>query len=72
MALDGMEDGLYFYRRIIDKAPSYLRKSGRLFFEIGCEQAKAVSALLREKGFGAIEVIKDYAGLDRVVKADLC
>ncbi len=43
-----------------------------MFFEIGCEQAKAVSALLREKGFGAIEVIKDYAGLDRVVKADLC
>lgn len=72
MALDGMEDGLSFYRRIIEEASSYLRRGGMLFFEIGCEQSEAVSVLLREKGFGMIEVIKDYAGLDRVVKANLC
>ena len=70
-ALDGMEDGLYFYRKIIEKAPLYLRRCGMLFFEIGCEQAEAVCAVLREKGFGKIEVIKDYAGLDRVIKAEL-
>ena len=70
-ALDGMEDGLYFYRKIIEKAPLYMRRSGMLFFEIGCDQAEAVSSILREKGFGKIEVIKDYAGLDRVIKAEL-
>lgn len=72
MALDGREDGLYFYRRIIEEAPTYLRHSGLLFLEIGCGQADAVSAILREKGFEKIEVIKDYAGVDRVIKASLC
>lgn len=71
LALDGMEDGLYFYRKIIEKAPNYMRRGGLLFFEIGWDQADAVSSVLREKGFGNIEVIKDYAGLDRVVKAEL-
>lgn len=71
LALDGMEDGLYFYRKIIERAPNYMRRGGLLFFEIGWDQADAVSSVLREKGFGNIEVIKDYAGLDRVVKAEL-
>lgn len=71
LALDGMEDGLYFYRKIIEKAPVYMRNGGLLFFEIGWDQANAVSSVLREKGFGKIEVIKDYAGFDRVIKAEL-
>ena len=71
LALDGKEDGLYFYREIIKKAPSYMRKGAMIFFEIGYDQADAVSALLQESGFEEIEVIKDYAGLDRVVKANL-
>ena len=70
-ALDGMEDGLYFYRKIAQKAPLYMRSSGLLFFEIGYDQAEAVSGILRENGFGKIEVVKDYAGLDRVIKAEL-
>ena len=72
IALDGMEDGLYFYRKIAEKAPLYMRSSALLFLEVGCEQAQAVSAILQAKGFGKIEVIKDYAGLDRVIKAELC
>lgn len=71
MALDGKENGLYFYRRIIKEAPRYLRRYGLLLLEIGCEQAKAVCAVLQENGFSNIEVIKDYAGLDRVVRASL-
>lgn len=71
MALDGKEDGLHFYRRIIKEAPLYLRRYGLLLLEIGCEQAKAVCAVLQENGFSNIEVIKDYAGLDRVVRASL-
>lgn len=71
LALDGKEDGLYFYREIIKKAPLYMRKGAMIFLEIGYNQAEAVSVLLRENGFEKIEVIKDYAGLDRVVKANL-
>jgi release factor glutamine methyltransferase len=66
-ALDGSEDGLYFYREIVDKAINYLRKGGYLFFEIGYNQGKAVSKLMCDAGFCQINIIKDYAGLDRVV-----
>lgn len=72
LALDGYEDGLYFYREIIKAAPGYLKKGGRLMFEIGHDQAEAVSGLLEAEGFTDISVLKDYAGLDRVVYAVLC
>lgn len=67
MALCGGEDGLDFYRKIIDESPDYLWGNGMLYFEIGYDQGESVSALMREKGFREIEVVKDYAGLDRVV-----
>lgn len=67
-ALDGHEDGLYFYRRIAEESPSYLKKGGSLYLEIGCDQGDMVSQLLKEQGFCKIEVKKDLAGLDRVVK----
>jgi release factor glutamine methyltransferase len=67
MALDGMEDGLYFYRKIVDKSIGYIRKGGNLFFEIGYNQGEAVSKLMSDAGYSQVRVIKDYAGLDRVV-----
>ena len=70
-ALDGTEDGLYFYREIVRQAPRYLKKEGRLYFEIGHDQGADVSELLRQAGFKEIHVVKDYAGLDRVVCATL-
>lgn len=69
LALDGGEDGLDFYRRIITEAPEYLFRGGKILFEIGNEQAEAVSGLLAENGYTEIEVYKDYAGHDRVVSA---
>ena len=66
MALDGMEDGLYFYRRIILDAKKHLLRGGQLFFEIGYDQGEEVSALMREAGYVDVEVSKDLAGLDRV------
>ena len=66
-ALDGMEDGLYFYRKIVEKSADYLYNGARLYFEIGYDQGEAVSTLMREKGYQDVKVIKDYAGLDRVV-----
>ena len=67
LALDGMEDGLHFYRRIVSEAPAHMRKDAYLFFEIGCEQGEAVKTLMQEGGFEQVEILKDYAGLDRVV-----
>ncbi len=66
-ALDGMEDGLFFYRRIVEKAGGFLEKGGWLLFEIGYDQGEAVSELLIKQGFRDVKVVKDYAGLDRVV-----
>ncbi len=67
LALDGAEDGLYFYKKIVEESRNYLVGGGRLYFEIGYDQAEAVSALMRDAGFAEVTVVKDYAGLDRVV-----
>lgn len=66
-ALDGREDGLYFYREILKQAGEYLARGGELFFEIGHDQGQAVKELMEAAGFREVEVIQDYAGLDRVV-----
>lgn len=66
-ALDGGEDGLFFYRRIVEESKPHLVGGGILFFEIGYDQAEAVSCLMEKAGFSEIHVVKDYAGLDRVV-----
>ncbi len=70
-ALDGGGDGLVFYRRILAGAGSCLKKGGMLFFEIGYDQAEAVSFLMEEAGFLEVQVVKDYAGLNRVVYGTL-
>lgn len=66
-ALDGKEDGLYFYRKIIDESRAYLAEGGYLLFEIGYDQGWAVSSMMREAGFEEVKVIKDLARNDRVV-----
>ena len=67
IALDGHEDGLYFYRRIVSESISHLNDGAWLMFEIGHDQAEDVSKLMKNAGFCNIYVKKDLAGLDRVV-----
>ena len=69
MALDGGEDGLDFYRRLAEEAGQFLNPGGCVCFEIGFDQAADVSALLENAGFQEVRVLKDLAGLDRVVTA---
>ena len=70
LALDGDEDGLAFYRRIVQNAGDYLYSSGYLIMEIGYDQAEAVTGLMEADGrYHDIEVIKDYGGNDRVIRA---
>ena len=67
IALDGHEDGLYFYRRIVNESISHLNAGAWLMFEIGHDQAEDVSELMGKAGFCNVYVKKDLAGLDRVV-----
>ena len=66
-ALDGGGDGLVFYRRILEEGRKHLFGGGMLFFEIGHDQSHEVSCLMEEAGFLEVDIVKDYAGLDRVV-----
>lgn len=71
-ALDGMADGLFFYRRIVEESKKHLTGGGMLYFEIGHDQAAEVSKLMQAAGFAEINVVRDFAGLDRVVYGTLC
>lgn len=70
-ALDGKEDGLYFYRQMIGQCSNRLTAEGYLLFEIGYDQGEEVSSMMREHGFKEVSVIKDLTGNDRVVRGHL-
>ncbi len=70
IALDGHEDGLYFYREISRQAASHLMTGGKLIFEIGYDQGEAVSNILNDNGYKHIKVLKDLSGNDRVVTCE--
>jgi len=68
IALDGGADGLDLIRRIIEESDKYLCGGGTLILEIGYDQGERVCGLMKKAGYKYVECIKDYAGLDRVVK----
>ena len=67
IALDGGDDGLIFYRRIAEGAPQHLARDGRIFLEIGYDQAEDVARIFSAAGFKDINIVKDYSGNDRVI-----
>lgn len=66
-ALDGGEDGLVFYRRIMEEAAGHLKPSGIIIVESGFDEAAQISALMQDQKLRGIRTVKDYGGLDRVV-----
>lgn len=70
LALDGGNDGLVFYRKIVKCAPKFLNKGGKLYFEIGYNQAEDLKDLMKDD-FKNIEVFKDYGNNDRVVVGEI-
>lgn len=70
LALDGGDDGLYFYRKIVSESRNHLNENGRIYFEIGFNQSRSVVSLMQED-FEDIAVLKDYGGQDRVVYGKL-
>ncbi|MDE0089582.1 MAG: peptide chain release factor N(5)-glutamine methyltransferase [Candidatus Poribacteria bacterium] len=72
IALFAGEDGLSVIRRLIAEAPNYLHPEGKLIFEIGDKQAESVKTLLDEQpAYQNYRFIKDYAGIERVVLAEM-
>ena len=67
LALSGGKDGLIFYRRLTENAKDHLNPGGALFVEIGYNQWEAVAELFRANGFSKPTLVRDLAGLDRVV-----
>ena len=67
-ALDGGPDGLDFYREIFSQAPEYLTEKGSVLVELGFSQSEAVKEMARNNGFKNISILKDFAGIDRVLK----
>ena len=70
-ALKGGEDGLDFYKKIIEKSSMVLKENGILAFEIGYNQSEAVKNLMEDSNYINVRVVKDLAGLDRVVIGEL-
>ena len=70
-ALDGKEDGLYFYHQIAEKAGQFMKPNGYLYFEIGHDQGESVAAILERHGYRNVRVIKDLSGNDRVAAGNL-
>lgn len=66
-ALDGTEDGLYFYDKITRDSVSFLKEGGMLIYEIGHDQGAAVSGMMMQAGYEEVRIVQDLAGLDRVV-----
>ena len=66
-ALTDSYDGISFYKRIIDLAKVILNKNGKIYFEIGKDQHKEIFNLLKDFGFSEINVMKDYAGIERII-----
>lgn len=67
ISLDGGEDGLDFYRKIVEESPSYLNENGVIYLEFGINQSNEIFSLM-SKDFEDIEIVKDYSGLDRYIK----
>ena len=70
-ALDGHEDGLFFYRRLVEQSEKYLTDGGYLLFEIGYDQGEAVVDLMKQAGYKDVTIVKDYCENDRVVMGHL-
>jgi len=67
IALVAEENGIYFYRKILEKAADYLTCEGKIYFEIGSKQAESITEIAKKNGYTNIIVKKDYNDFDRIV-----
>ena len=67
LALDGGEEGMDLIIPLVEQAAKVLKPGGGLFLEIGYDQGQMVFQCLEKSGFQNVQIIQDYAGLDRIV-----
>jgi len=65
-ALDGGEDGLYFYREILKHASKFLNPNGMIILEIGFDQGQDIRIIAKDSGFRHVEIKQDFANKDRI------
>lgn len=61
------DDGVYFYKKIIENSKPHLKENGFVLFELGIGQSELVKKIMEENGFKNIEIVKDLAEIDRVI-----
>ena len=66
-AVTDFNDGLSFYKVISQKSKSILKPNGKLFFEVGYNQAEDVKNIMLENSLKKIQIVKDYSNIERVV-----
>lgn len=66
-ALDGGDDGLYYYKEILKAAKRYIKQGTLIFLEAGEGQAGVIEMIACDKGYRDIRIVKDYAGIERIV-----
>ncbi len=64
------ECGLFFYKKIAGKAGKYLKDNGFILIELNAYKAGEIKQIFSTGGYKNIEIIKDYAGLPRILKAE--
>jgi len=67
-ALQAENNGLFFYDKILQNAKEYLTESGKIYFEIGYDQAEKITKIAKKNGFSVIQVFKDLNGFDRIMR----
>jgi release factor glutamine methyltransferase len=65
------EKGLEFYQKIIQDAPKFLNENGYLLFELGINESLEVAKIMKDAGFKNIRIVKDLAGIDRVILGNI-
>ncbi|MCT4542265.1 MAG: peptide chain release factor N(5)-glutamine methyltransferase [Vallitalea sp.] len=70
-ALDGGEDGLYFYKQISKKVKELTNEKSYIFYEVGHDQSEEVKEILEYYGYTNINISKDLAGINRVVSGTM-
>lgn len=69
-AVTDFSDGLTFYRKIIEISPRYLNENAKVFFEVGAGQSGQVKSIFEENNFSSVQIWKDYANIERVIKGE--
>lgn len=69
-ALQAENNGLYFYKKILQKAKEHLTESGKIYFEIGYDQTEEISKIAKENGYQEVEIFQDLNGFDRIMRIE--